>query len=64
MTRKTREEIGELRLRPEQIERLDRLAALPDSQIDTSDIPEITDSSRIVRCQAERREVERSLRAG
>jgi hypothetical protein len=62
MTRKTREEMGELS--PEQIERLDRLTVLPDSQIDTADIPEITDPSRIVRSQAARREVERRLRAG
>lgn len=40
MTRKTREEIGELT--PKQIEELNRLAAKPDSEIDFSDIPEIT----------------------
>ncbi|MBV9505436.1 MAG: hypothetical protein JO323_10590 [Acidobacteriia bacterium] len=40
MTRKTREEIGELS--PEQIEYYNRLAARPDSEIDFSDIPEIT----------------------
>jgi hypothetical protein len=43
---------------------LDRLAALLDSQIDNCDIPEITDPSRIVRRQAERRELELRLRAG
>jgi hypothetical protein len=62
MTRKTREEIGELT--EEEIQQLDRLAALADEAIDTSDIPEITGPSRIVRSQAERREVERRLRAG
>jgi hypothetical protein len=62
MTRKTREEIGELT--PEEIEQLDRLAALPDSEIDTSDIPEITDFSHAVRGDAARREIVRWQRPG
>ena len=41
MTRRTREEIG--RLTPEQTEELNRLAARPDGEIDTTDIPEITE---------------------
>ena len=40
MTRRTREEIG--KLRPERAEELNRLAARPDSEIDTTDIPPIT----------------------
>ena len=40
MTRRTREEIG--RLTPERMEELNRPAARPDSEIDTTDIPEIT----------------------
>ncbi|HEY7392389.1 MAG TPA: hypothetical protein VH640_27970 [Bryobacteraceae bacterium] len=39
MTRKTRDEIGELT--PQQIEELNELSARPDSEIDFSDIPEI-----------------------
>ena len=41
MTRRTREEIGALT--PERAEALNRLAASPDSEIDTTDIPEITE---------------------
>ena len=41
MTRRTREEIG--RLTPERAEELNRLAAKPDSEIDTTDIPEIAE---------------------
>ena len=41
MTRRTREEIG--RLTPERAEELNRLAGRPDSEIDTTDIPEITE---------------------
>ena len=40
MTRRTREEIGGLT--PERTEELNGLAAQPDSEIDTTDIPEIT----------------------
>jgi predicted HicB family RNase H-like nuclease len=41
MVRKTLEELP--KLTPEQIEELNRLAARPDSEIDFSDIPEITE---------------------
>ena len=41
MTRRTREDVG--RLTPERAEALNRLAARPDSEIDTTDIPEITE---------------------
>jgi len=41
MTRKTHNEIGDLT--PEQIEQLNQLAARPDTEIDFSDIPEITE---------------------
>ena len=39
MTRRTREEIG--KLTPERAEELNRLAARPDSEIDTTDIAEV-----------------------
>ncbi len=60
MIRKTREEIGDLT--PEEIEQLDRLAALPNEAIDTSEIPEIADPALIVRRQDERREIARRMR--
>ena len=43
MVRKTLEELP--KLTPEQIDELNRLAARPDSEIDLSDIPEITEIS-------------------
>jgi hypothetical protein len=41
MTRKTHNEIGDLT--PEQIKQLNQLAAKPDTEIDFSDIPELTE---------------------
>jgi hypothetical protein len=62
MTSKTREELGDLT--PEQIAELNRLAEMPDSGIDTSDIPEITEiPTHAVRGEAARREMVRRRRA-
>ena len=41
MTRRTRKEIG--RLSPQRTEELNRLAVRPDSEIDTTEIPKITE---------------------
>jgi hypothetical protein len=56
MPRKTREE-----LTPQQIEDLDRLAALPDSEIDTTDIPEAEVWRHPARGEAQRRQLVRRI---
>jgi len=62
MTSKTREELGELT--PEQVAELNRLAEMPDSDIDTSDIPEVKElPPHAVRGEAARREMVRRRRA-
>ena len=61
MTSKTREELGDLT--PQQIERLNRLAEMPDSEIDTSDIPGIEElPPHAVRGEAARGEMVRRRR--